>query len=88
MRRQVRAFLLLGSAWWLASAPAHADTLREALNGAYRTNPNLQAARAQQRATDESVPIEKSAGRPNVDASVQYVEFVHSSSNNGLGPDR
>ena len=88
MRCQVRAFLLLGSAWWLASAPAHADTLREALNGAYRTNPNLQAARAQQRATDESVPIEKSAGRPNVDASVQYIEFVHSSSNNGLGPDR
>lgn len=88
MAPQVRGILLLGSALALTATPAQADTLREALNGAYRTNPNLLAARAQQRVTDETVPIEKSAGRPQVDASVQYVEFVHSSSNNGLGPDR
>lgn len=82
-------YLLLGGALaTLAAVPAQADTLREALNGAYRTNPLLQAARAQQRATDETVPIEKSAGRPNVTGSAQYIEFVKSSSNTGATPDR
>lgn len=88
MRRQVCRALLLGSAMVAALHPARADTLREALNGAYRTNPTLQAARAQQRAIDESVPIEKSAGRPQVDASAQYIEFVQSSPDLGFGPDR
>lgn len=83
-----RTALLAGAALLALGAPAQADTLRDALNGAYRTNPDLQAARAQQRATDETVPIEKSAGRPQVDANVQYVEFIKSSSNNGLAPDR
>ncbi|MFN3509954.1 MAG: TolC family protein, partial [Tsuneonella troitsensis] len=84
-----RASLLLGSALLaLAAGPAHADTLREALNGAYRTNPTLQAARAQQRATDESVPIEKSAGRPNVTGSAQYIEFVKQSETNFTAPRR
>lgn len=88
-----RGFLLLGSASLaaslaLAAAPAHADTLREALNGAYRTNPTLQAARAQQRATDETVPIEKAAGRPNASASAQYIEFVKQSSTSFTAPER
>lgn len=84
-----RRLLLLGGALIAACAvPAQADTLRDALNGAYRTNPLLQAARAQQRATDETVPIEKSAGRPNVTGSAQYIEFVKSSSNSGVAPDR
>jgi outer membrane protein len=84
-----RGFLLLGSASLaLAGAPAHADTLREALNGAYRTNPTLQGARAQQRATDETVPIEKAAGRPNASGSAQYIEFVKQSSTNFTAPER
>ncbi|ANY19034.1 Outer membrane efflux protein BepC precursor [Tsuneonella dongtanensis] len=84
-----RASLLLGSALLvLPAAPAHADTLRDALNGAYRTNPTLQAARAQQRATDESVPIEKSAGRPSVTGSAQYIEFVKQSSSSFTAPER
>ncbi|MGX7951179.1 TolC family outer membrane protein [Tsuneonella sp. HG249] len=88
MIRSGRSLLLLGSALALASAPVHADTLREALNGAYRTNPNLQAARAQQRATDETVPIEKSAGRPDATASAQYIEFVKQSSTSFTAPER
>ena len=69
-------------------APAAADTLRDALNGAYRTNPLLQGARAQQRANDENVPIEKAAGRPSADASVQYIEFVKQSSTSFTAPAR
>ena len=90
MSAKLRATLLVGSTATLAlgAVPAHADTLREALNAAYRTNPTLQSARAQQRATDENVPIEKSAGRPNVTGNVQYIEFVKSSSNTGTAPDR
>ncbi|MFA9199941.1 MAG: TolC family outer membrane protein, partial [Cypionkella sp.] len=41
-----------------------------------------------QRALDESVPIEKSAGRPNVDASAQYIEFVTASPGSDAAPDR
>jgi outer membrane protein len=83
-----RRLLLLGSAALALAAPAQADTLREALNGAYRTNPTLQGARAQQRATDETVPIEKSAGRPDAAASAQYIEFVKQSSTNFTAPAR
>jgi outer membrane protein len=89
-RRGVRPALLAGAAATALglSAPAAADTLRDALNGAYRTNPTLQAARAQQRATDENVPLEKANGRPNVDASVSYIEFVKQSSPSSTSPDR
>jgi outer membrane protein len=89
-RSGARAALLAGiaAASLAIAAPASADTLREALNGAYRTNPTLQAARAQQRATDETVPIEKAAGRPNLNGNVQYVEFVKQSSTSFTAPKR
>jgi TolC family type I secretion outer membrane protein len=43
-----------------------ADTLTDALAKAYDNNPQLQAARAQLRATDEGVPQAKSGWRPTV----------------------
>lgn len=85
-RRSVQLGLLAGAA--VLAAPAQADTLREALTEAYRTNPTLQASRAQQRATDENVPIERSAGLPQVDASTQYVEFLQQSSTSFTAPKR
>ncbi|WP_120716889.1 TolC family outer membrane protein [Tsuneonella amylolytica] len=89
MTPAARASLLLGGTLLaLAGTPAWADTLREALNGAYRTNPTLQAARAQQRATDETVPIAKASGRPNANANVQYVEFLKQGSTSIFAPDR
>ncbi|MCT2557890.1 TolC family outer membrane protein [Tsuneonella sp. YG55] len=89
MTAPLRAILLLGGALVaIGGTPVRADTLRDALNGAYRTNPTLQAARAQQRAVDESVPIEKSAGRPNVTGSAQYIEFVKQSSSSFTAPER
>ena len=86
----LRPALLAGAAVTaiVLPAPAAADTLRDALNGTYRTNPTLQGARAQQRATDENVPIEKSAGRPNASGSLQYIEFVKQSSTSFTAPER
>lgn len=71
----------------LASA-ALADDLRGALRSTYETNPNLQAARAGQRATDEGVPIAKSAGRPSASGTASHTEFVQKSANSFTAPDR
>jgi outer membrane protein len=89
-RARLRPALFAGAAMaaFGMAAPAAADTLRDALNGAYRTNPILQGARAQQRALDETVPIEKADGRPNATGSVQYIEFVKQSSDSSFAPSR
>lgn len=88
MRRSVIRMALLAAASSLIATPAAADTLREALNQAYRSNPVLEAARANQRATDELVPLEKSFGRPNVGATVTHVEFLRRSDNSFTSPAR
>src|SRR6476646_10059964 len=49
---------------------AAADTLRDALVSAYRTNPTLTAQRESLKATDATVAIAKAAGRPQVSATV------------------
>jgi outer membrane protein len=58
------------------ASPASATTLAEALAAAYANNPELNAARAGLRATDEGVPQAKSGYRPsifaNADAGVEY----------------
>ena len=54
--------------------PAHAETLSGALAKAYRTNPTLTGARAQQRATDENVAIQLAAARPNAALNSTYSE--------------
>lgn len=61
----------------LMTAPAGAETLSEALAKAYRTNPTLNGARAQQRANDENVPIEKASGRPDISVQGRYNEEIH-----------
>ncbi len=71
-----------------ATAPALADDLRGALIQAYQTNPNLQSARAGQRATDETVPIAKAAGRPSASADANYTEFLKQSSSSFTAPKR
>lgn len=87
-RSNIRMAILASSIGLAASTPAAADTLREALNQAYRTNPTLQAARANQRATDETVPIQKSSGRPNASATAQHIEFVKQASTSFTAPAR
>jgi len=51
-------------------APARAETLVEAIVKAYQSNPQLSAARARQRATDENVPQALSGYRPQIVASL------------------
>lgn len=63
----LRALLLAGTAMAaMSSAPLHAETLTEALALAYQNNPTLQAARAQLRAVDETVPLALSGWRPSL----------------------
>src|SRR5919197_3754625 len=58
-RRATRLLLTLASSvpiWTCCiSAPAVAETLSQALNATYKTNPRLDAERARLRATDEEV---------------------------------
>lgn len=51
----------------LAAGPAGADSLQEALANAYLGNPRLDAARAELRSVDETVPTALGAKRPQVD---------------------
>ena len=55
---------------FVLAAPAHADTLVQAIAAAYETNPELAAQRAVVRQTDEQVPQALSFGRPAVDATI------------------
>ncbi|MES1975388.1 MAG: TolC family outer membrane protein [Pseudomonadota bacterium] len=84
-----RTQLLAGVAVMLTTAtPAAAETLREALVKAYNTNPTLAAQRANVRATDENVPIAKSAALPSVSLTGSYTENLVSASNSFVSPDR
>lgn len=60
------------------SAPSSATTLVEALASAYTSSPQLNAARAELRATDEGVPRARSGYRPSIiasgDAGASYTE--------------
>lgn len=79
-------FLLLAGAC-LAAAPAAADTLKEALTAAYTNNPTLEAARANQRATDENVVIERADALPSVSGTGTYTEYLYDSGD-APGPER
>jgi outer membrane protein len=90
-RSGARAALLFGVAMagmGLGGAPASADDLRGALESAYRTNPTLQAARANQRAVDTAVPVARSAGLPSLGGVGTYTEFVRNSVNSSTSPAR
>jgi outer membrane protein len=53
-----------------AAVPAQAEALSEALAKAYQSNPQLNAERARQRATDENVPQALAGYRPQIVASL------------------
>src|SRR5688572_25254977 len=88
--------VLLAAAACLAAAPSlaqdiddgEADTLKEALTRAYDDNPNLEAARANQRATDAAVPIERADMLPNLAGQVTLTEFLKQSQASVTNPDR
>ena len=81
--------LLLGSAVLIGlSAPAGAETLRDALAKAYASNPTLTGQRAALRATDEHVPIARASGLPGVAATGSVTDNVLQANNNFLNPER
>ena len=87
MRAAFRLATALAGAGLLAS-PAMADTLKEALTQAYYDNPTLEAARAQQRATDENVVIQRAAGLPSLDSTGGFTEFIQQGGNTFTAPGR
>ncbi len=89
MKARRTSLMLAGSASVLAlAAPAAADDLREALAAAYNTNPTLEAARDNQRATDEGVAISRAQGRPSVNVTATHIEFIQQSANAFTAPER
>jgi outer membrane protein len=70
--RRRQAGLRLGVAWLVVglASPAAAETLQDALVRAYQNNPQLNAERARQRATDENVPQALAGYRPQILASL------------------
>ena len=72
----------------IVASPAAADTLREALVSAYNTNPNLEAARAQQRVVDEEVPLRRADGLPSVTGTGALTEFIRQNNTSFFTPDR
>jgi len=70
-RRLLRSGICLAAACVaLAASAAHGENLPEALAKAYQTNPQLNAERARQRATDENVPQALVGYRPQIVATL------------------
>ena len=82
------AALLGGALSGVGATSARADTLRDALIAAYRNNPDLNAARADLRVTDESVSIANAATLPNIALTSAYDENVIQGSSGFGSPDR
>lgn len=70
--RSRTAWTMVAVALALVPPPAAGQSLTEALVAAYLGNPNLEAARASLRGTDEEVPQALSNWRPNVTMSSSY----------------
>jgi len=71
MRLIPAAGLLAGCALAVSSLPLSAQTLSEAMAAAYQNNPQLQAERARQRATDEDVSRAWGGYRPQVTVNAE-----------------
>src|SRR3954463_15713998 len=70
-RRVLRSGICLGAVLCVVfTAGARAEALPDALAKAYQTNPQLNAERARQRATDENVPQALAGYRPQIVASL------------------
>ena len=63
----------MAAMWVVALAmPAHAETLIDALAGAYQYSPTIDAERARQRARDEDVSRANSGYRPDISGSADF----------------
>ncbi len=83
MKRVLTVLLIAGCAW-----PAGATTLQEALAEAYRSNPTITGARANQRANDENTTIQRARGLPTISATGTYTEYLIRASGSFSSPTR
>lgn len=74
--RPIAGLLAAGVALAGLAPAVHAESLRDALIAAYQHNPDLAAARATQRGTDENVPIARAQGLPSLQASLSYAHTL------------
>ena len=88
MLRPFVCLLSLSSALSALSVPALADDLRGALIAAYTGNPDLEAARANQRATDEGVPIARASALPTLSGTARHTENLANGPNAFFAPAR
>lgn len=72
MIRKITVFSLAMSGSLLLSGPLMAESLKEALEKAYSSNPTLAAQRANLRQTDEGVAQAISGWRPDISASGEF----------------
>ncbi|GAA4777537.1 TolC family outer membrane protein [Stakelama sediminis] len=79
---------MLGAALVAMTGSAHAETLRDAMARAYKSNPDINAARSDLRATDEGVPLAKSQSLPQLNATGGYTESILTATNSYLSPPR
>jgi outer membrane protein len=85
---RLHTLLIATTAAFALAAPAAAETLQGALAKAYANNPTLTGARAQQRANDENVPIQRAAGLPNSQVTAGYNENYLAPANSFTFPAR
>jgi len=76
-----------GATMPVSSTEAPTTTLREAMVEAYNTNPDLAGERANLRATDENVPIQRAAGLPGVNSTGSVSQSVYDTAG-GVSPGR
>ncbi len=97
MRQATKAIVYNKSGPFLASlvlvavmfdTPALAETLKQALDSAYRNNPNLEAQRSRLRATDEGVAVANAGYRPRISANgaISWTNTVVGGDNSGTTP--
>jgi len=71
----------------ISSIAAQADTVQGAMAKAYANNPDINAARASLRATDENVTIAKAGYRPQIGVSASHTNSTTLGVNNVAGAD-
>jgi outer membrane protein len=76
-RSLVKSLVAGASLSAMSLVPAYADTLKEALAKAYKDNPTLTRARANQRSVDEDVNLSRADGRPSANVSTSYTQQLH-----------
>jgi outer membrane protein len=84
---QLKAVFLAGIAFLAVDRVAFAETLADALSGAYHNNSTLEAERARQRATDELVPQALSGWRPTITAQGVIGHQLSETTNSSAPPE-